>query len=283
MSKKINNCRNCKSKNLEKLFSLGKIRFTGKFPNKKQRIPFGDLTLIMCEDCKLVQLSKDFDLKYLYNKEYGYRTGINKTMTKHVESVAKILTKISKIKKNENVLDIASNDGTLLNFYDKKIIKWGIDPISNKFKKKYSLIDYRINNFFNKKSILKINKNIKFKIITALSVFYDLKDPNIFLDGIKNLLHKDGIFYLEFQDLLKIIKNNMFDTICHEHLEYYSVTFINNLLKKHNLRIFDHNYNKINGGSSSYFICHETSFFKTKKKKINKILIEEKKIKLTEK
>ena len=124
MSKKINNCRNCKSKNLEKLFSLGKIRFTGKFPNKKQRIPFGDLTLIMCEDCKLVQLSKDFDLKYLYNKEYGYRTGINKTMTKHVESVAKILTKISKIKKNENVLDIASNDGTLLNFYDKKKFKF---------------------------------------------------------------------------------------------------------------------------------------------------------------
>ena len=160
MSKKINNCRNCKSKNLEKLFSLGKIRSTGKFPNKKQRIPFGDLTLIMCEDCKLVQLSKDFDLKYLYNKEYGYRTGINKTMTKHVESVAKILTKISKIKKNENVLDIASNDGTLLNFYDKKIIKWGIDPIS-KFKK-YSLIDYRINNFFQqKKSKILTKKNLK--------------------------------------------------------------------------------------------------------------------------
>ena len=180
MSKKISKCRNCKSKNLEKLFSLGKIRFTGKFPNKKQSIPYGDLTLIICNDCKLVQLSKNFDLKYLYNKEYGYRTGVNKTMTKHVESVVKILRKITKIKKNENVLDIASNDGTLLNFYDKKIIKWGIDPILNKFKKNYSQINYPINNFFNKKSILKINKNIKFKIITALSVFYDLKDPNIF-------------------------------------------------------------------------------------------------------
>ena len=114
-------------------------------------------------------------------------------------------------------------------------------------------------------------------MISALSVFYDLENPNIFLNGIKKILSKNGIFYLEFQDLMMILKKNMFDTICHEHLEYYSVSFINKLLKKHDLRIFDHNYNDINGGSSAYFICHKYSKYKTNEKKINKILNEEKK------
>ena len=76
---------------------------------------------------------------------------------------------------------------------------------------------------------------------------------------------------------MMIIKHNMFDTICHEHLEYYSVTFINKLLKKHNLRIFDHSYNDINGGSSAYLICHNNASYKTNKNKINKILLNEKK------
>ena len=283
MSKKINKCRNCQSNQLDNLFTLGKIRFTGKFPKKNQSIPFGELSLVMCKKCKLVQLSKNFDLKYLYNKDYGYRTGVNKTMTKHVYNVVKILQKKTKIKKSENVLDIASNDGTLLNFYNNKITRWGIDPILNKFKKNYKNIDYKINDFFNYKSIFKKNKDIKFKLITALSVFYDLKNPNTFLHGIKKLLDKNGVFYLEFQDLLKIVKNNMFDTICHEHLEYYSVTFMNDILKKHDLRIFDHSYNEINGGSSSYFICHKDSIFKTNEKKIKKILLNEKKNKIHEK
>ncbi|MBD1161452.1 methyltransferase domain-containing protein [Pelagibacterales bacterium SAG-MED15] len=277
MSKKIEKCRNCKSKNLINLFSLGKLRFTGKFPSKKQNVPFGEITLVMCNKCKLVQLNKNFSLKYLYNKDYGYRTGVNRTMTKHVHDVVKNLQKKVKIKKNDNVLDIASNDGTLLSFYNKKTISWGIDPILNKYKKNYNKIDYGVNDFFNLKSINRINKKVKFKIITALAVFYDLEDPNIFLNAINKLLDKNGIFYLEFQDLLKIIKNNMFDTICHEHLEYYSVTFINNILRKHNLRLFDHKYNEINGGSSSYFICHKDSVYKTNKIKINKILQNESK------
>ena len=91
MSKKIEKCRNCKSKNLINLFSLGKLRFTGKFPSKKQNVPFGEITLVMCNKCKLVQLNKNFSLKYLYNKDYGYRTGVNRTMTKHVHDVVKNL------------------------------------------------------------------------------------------------------------------------------------------------------------------------------------------------
>ncbi len=277
MSLHIKNCRNCKSRKIVNLFTLGKIRFTGKFPKFKEKIPHGELNLTMCKVCKLVQLKDIFNMSYLYNKDYGYRTGINATMSEHVKSVVKKISKISKLKNGDNVLDIASNDGTLLKNYNNKVITWGIDPILIKFSKEYKKINYKISNFFNYKLVLKKNIKVKFKIITALSVFYDLKNPNTFLNGIKKLLHYNGIFYLEFQDLMMIIKHNMFDTICHEHLEYYSVTFINKLLKEHDLRIFDHSYNDINGGSSAYLICHNTARYKTKKNKINQILLKEKK------
>ncbi len=273
----IKKCRNCNSKSIKELFSLGKIKLTGKFPRRNEKIPFGNLTLVMCASCKLVQLKEIFNMKYLYNQNYGYRTGINFTMRNHVKKVVEKLTNIVELSTNDKVLDIASNDATLLNFYSNKVIKYGVDPILNKYKKEYKSIDYKFPNFFDYKIFLKKNSKPKFKIITALSVFYDLKNPNIFLDGVKKILHEDGVFYLEFQDLMLILKKNMFDTICHEHLEYYSVTFINKILKKHNLKIFDHFYNAINGGSSSYLICHKHSKFKVKKSKINKILHEEKK------
>ena len=278
MTKHIKKCRNCSNKSFINLFSLGKLKFTGKFPQHKEKIPYGNLTLVMCKSCKLVQLDEIFNMKYLYNKDYGYRTGINTTMSNHVKHVVIKLSQSAKLKKNDNVLDIASNDGTLLNNYNKKIITWGIDPVLKIFKNEYKKINYKISNFFEYKSILKINKKVKFKAITALSVFYDLENPNLFLNGIKKILHQDGIFYLEFQDLMLILKNNMFDTICHEHLEYYSVTFMNKILKKHNLKIFDHFYNDINGGSSTYFICHDNAKYKTNKNKLNVILKNEKKI-----
>ena len=167
----------------------------------------------------------------------------------------------------------------LLSYYKKNINTFGIDPLVNKYRKDYKNINYKVSDFFSYKNICKVNKNIKFKAITALSVFYDIKNPKIFLKDIKKVLHSDGIFNLEFADLKLILKNNMFDTICHEHLEYYSVTVINNLLKKVGLRIFDHYYNDTNGGSSSYYICHKNATFQTSKK-IPKVLIDEERFKI---
>ena len=124
---KIKNCRICKKSNLKKLFSLGNLCFTGKFPSKNQKIEKKQVTLIICKNCNLVQLGHSFDLKYLYGPDYGYRTGINKTMLNHVHKVVKDLSKKTKIKKNDFVLDIASNDASLLNFYNAKIKTFGID------------------------------------------------------------------------------------------------------------------------------------------------------------
>ncbi len=281
---KIKKCRICNSKIFFDLFSLGKLSFTGKFPkNLKDRIPKDFISLIMCKKCRLVQLDRNFNPNYLYSQDYGYRTGINSTMTKHVHYVANEAVKLSKLKKNEYVLDIASNDGTLLNSYDKKFITVGIDPLINKYKKYYKNVNHKVSNFFSF-NILKKNKlNFKYKVISALSMFYDLKNPNLFVSDVKKILHKDGVFILEHADLLSLFKYTLFDTICHEHLEYYSSKIIIDLMKKHNLRVFDIKNNDINGGSSRYFICHRNAKFKMNKKKIIKILRQEKKLKLEDK
>ena len=278
---KITSCRNCKSKYFSKLFTLGKMCFTGKFPkNLTTNIPKVVISLIMCKSCKLVQLDRNFNPKYLYDTNYGYRTGINATMTQHVKGVVKESIKIVKLKKKDSVLDIASNDGTLLNFYKKNIFRVGIDPLIKKYKNQYKNINFGIQDFFSYKAIQKKKINKKFKIITALSMFYDLPNPNRFLRDVKKVLDKEGIFVLEHADLLSIIKNCQFDTICHEHLEYYSTKVIIELMNNNELRVFNLKANTINGGSMRYYICHKDSKYKNNNKKINKILREEMKSKL---
>ena len=260
------------------------MSFTGKFPrNKRTNIKKTELGLVICSNCSLVQLNRNYNLKYLYNPDYGYRTGINKTMTNHMNNIKKMLSRKSKLISGDHVLDIASNDATLLNFYNKNIVKVGIDPLVNKYIKYYKKIDYKISDFFSSSKILKKKIKNKFKIITALSVFYDAKDPNQFLKDVNKLLSEDGIFLLEHADLLSIMKLKMFDTICHEHLYYYSTKVIIDIVLKHNLRVFDLKRNNINGGSTQYFICKKNSKYKTNYKAINKILNEERKFKLENK
>ncbi len=280
---KIKKCRICGSKRLQKLFSLGKLSFTGKFSSSiKKNIKKDFINLVMCNTCSLVQLDRNFNSNFLYGKDYGYRTGINFTMTNHVKNVVKQASKFVNLKKKDAVLDIASNDGTLLNFYKNNVITVGIDPILSKYKNNYKNINYKIPSFFNSNSVKKAKVN-KYKIITALSVFYDLKNPNEFIKIIKKILHKDGVFVLEHADLMLILKNNLFDTICHEHLEYYSTKTINYILSKYKLKIFKHSYNDINGGSSQYYIVHKESFKNSNTNKINKIIENEKKYGLNQK
>ncbi len=272
---KIKNCRNCKNTELFDLFSLGKISFTGRFSNTiRQNVPKAYLNVLMCKKCKLVQLDRNFDLNYLYGKNYGYRTGINKTMTDHVKKIVSKCSALVKLKSKQYVLDIGSNDATLLNFYANDIIKVGVDPLVNKYKKFYKKINYKISNFFKIKDIEKIKIKKKFKIISALSVFYDLRDPNKFIREIKKILDDKGVFVLEHVDLYYIIKNNIFDTICHEHLIFYSSKIIIEMMKNNGLKVFNHEYNEINGGSSRYYICHSKTNFKVSKN-IKKVLLRE--------
>ena len=135
----MKNCRSCKSSKLVNLFSLGNMSFTGKFPKSKEtNIKKTKLSLVICSKCSLVQLDRNYNLKYLYNPDYGYRTGINKTMTQHMISIKKVLSRKSNLSSGDLVLDIASNDATLLNCYNKNTIKVGVDPLVNKYLRYYS-------------------------------------------------------------------------------------------------------------------------------------------------
>jgi hypothetical protein len=200
-------------------------------------------------------------------------------MTDHVASVVKNLQKRNKLNSKDYVMDIASNDATLLNFYPKKINKVGIDPTAKKYKKYYKNINYCFPNFFSSKIIKSKLPNIKFKLITVLSMFYDLEKPNLFLKEVKELLHENGILLIEHADLLSILKKNIFDTFCHEHLEYYSSKVMIKMIEKNGMRVFDHKFNDINGGSSQYFICHKNAPHK-EAKSVKNVLKMEKKYKL---
>lgn len=277
---KIKKCRNCESKKIKKLFTLGNLSYSGFFPaHQSVKVEKKNLTLVKCSICHLVQLDEKFNPKKLYNNNYGYRTGINSTMTNHVKNIVRQCIKITRLKKNDYVLDIASNDGTLLNFYPNNIIKFGCDPLVNKYKKFYNNIQYKVSDFFTYNNIRKkLNNSNKFKIITSIAVFYDLEKPNQFLKDVSKLLSEDGIFLLELADLYQIVKNTMFDTICHEHIEYYSCEVIKNMVEKNQMRIVDLEYNDSNGGSARFFICHKTSKYKSNNKKIKKFINNETKL-----
>ena len=140
-----------------------------------------------------------------------------------------------------------------------KCITVGFDPIIKRLKKNYKNINFKIDKFFNFKNFKKFKIN-NAKFITAIAMFYDLKKPNNFLCEIKKVLNKDGIFILEQSDLRLMLKQNSFDTICHEHLEYYSIKIIIEMSEKNGLKVFDHEYNESNGGSSRFYICHKENY-----------------------
>ena len=276
----LKKCRNCKSKKISNVFTLGKQSYTGKFPEHlNQIVKKGEISLVICNKCNLVQLGNHFDLKYLYGPSYGYRTGINQTMTNHVQQITRYLKNKVKLSKGESVLDIASNDGTLLNFYDKNIIKFGIDPLVKKYLSNYKKINHKISSFFNYNKVTKKYKK-KFKIITALSVFYDLENPNLFLQGIEKLLDSKGIALIEIADLYSILKKKMFDTICHEHLEYYSTEVLINMFKKNRLKLIDIKENDINGSSKQFYLAKINSSLRVNLKKINNVIKKEKNLKM---
>ena len=280
---KIKKCRICCSGNLQEIVDLKKQYIQGSFIKKNNPKPYLKkipLLLVLCKNCSLVQLSHTVSKEILY-KNYWYESGINYTMRNHLQKLTVTCANLLKNKNETRVLDIGCNDGTLLNYYPKKFKKYGIDP--SQIVKKINTKDIKvINDFFpsKKKNIL---YNLKFDLITSIAMFYDLQNPNIFVKKVKAHLKKNGIWIFELSYLLDMLKLNSFDTICHEHLEYYSIHSLNYLMKKHGLKIFDVSKNTINGGSIRCFVTHKDNsiYDEVKKtKKLDNLIINEKKIKI---
>lgn len=282
---KIKSCRICKSKKIIKIVDLKKQYIQGSFIKKNHPKPFIEkipLELLLCKKCSLVQTSYTVNKNLLYSN-YWYSSGINLTMKNHLKDLAGEIQKLF-IKNNTKIeiLDIGCNDGTLLKNFNNKFKKYGIDP--SQIAKKINNKNIKIfNDFFPPKKKELENMNIKFNVITSIAMFYDIDDPNAFVKKIKYYLSGDGVWVFELSYLIDMIKLNSFDTICHEHLEYYSLTSINYLLKKNKLKLFKVSQNSINGGSIRCYVTHQDnnlySNFKNLKK-INKLLKNEKKLKV---
>lgn len=257
--KKVN-CRSCNSTKLKKVITLGNF-FLSSFASDDTKLKSHPLSLILCTKCFLLQLQHTVPSSILYTDNYGYKSGINNTMRKELKEITqKALKKITH-KKNLTCVDIGANDGTLLKNYPKNVLKIGVEPISKLARECKENADIVINDFFSHKAYRKLAGNRKATIITAISCFYDIDNPNQFLADVTKILDKNGIFVIQQNYLKSMLEFNAFDNIVHEHLEYYSMHSLNNLLTKHGLEIFDVETNDVNGGSFRTYIA-----FKDKRK-----------------
>jgi len=251
----IRNCRSCKSKKLIEILSLGE-QFLSDFSDKNVKPEKSSLDLVLCRACNLLQLKNTVSPTLLYTERYGYRSGINNTMKEELQKI--VVATQKKITKRRKIIaiDIGANDGTLLSFYPKSVFRVAFEPI-RKFANECKMhADVVINDFFNfKPYALKLKK--KADIITAISCFYDIENPNSFVKDIKKILRKDGIFVVQQNYLVGMLMNNAFDNIVHEHLEYYSLLSLENLLSRHGLEIFHVEESAINGGSFITFISRK--------------------------
>ena len=259
-------CRICGSKNLTSILNLGDQYFANYSPKSNDVVPFEEkipLELVRCDksidpkSCGLVQLRHTTPPNLMYDR-YFYRSGINQTMTNNLNEIAK--QAISKIKLNPNdiVIDIGCNDGTLLqNYKELPIRSIGFDPAKNMVQFSQQTGATIITEFFSAEEFIKNYGSEKAKIITSIAMFYDLEDPNKFVDDISKILHPDGIWILELSYLPLMLSQNAFDTIVHEHLEYYHLDALEFLLSKFNLKVVDIQLNDINGGSFRVIVQHK--------------------------
>lgn len=267
--KKIKKCRISNDKKLVKIGKLGNFSLTGTFNKKKNNLDKKTpIELVFSNKSKLLQLAHNYDERKLFGTNYGYRSSLNKSMVSHLKEKKDLLIKTAKPKKNDSILDIGSNDGTLLNLFSNQFKKYGVDPTAKKFIKYYQK-DIKIIPKIFKKGIF--NKSKKFKIITSVAMFYDLRDPLNFCKQVESNLEKDGIFHVEVAYLPDILKLFSFDTFCQEHLTYFSFISFDYLINQTNLKIIDYRRNKINGGSINFDIAFKTSKYKSKIKKLHKL------------
>ena len=266
----IKKCRSCSSKQLTKIFNLGHQCFGGIFPlSKKQNVPTGPLQLIKCKNCQLIQLKHNFNRRKMFGLNYGYKSGINKSMRDHLKNVVRNTSKFISLKKNDAVVDIGSNDGTLLNYFKKGEQKlYGIDPtINKKFRKFYNKNIHCISRLFDTIAVETLQKEIKkAKIVFSIAMFYDFLNPVKFAQNIKKIIGNEGIWVSEQSYYPFMLKNNSFDTICHEHLEYYTIKTIRYIFEKVGLKIVDIKFNDVNGGSFRVIVSSKNSEFKEFKK-----------------
>lgn len=253
------------------MLALGTQALTGVFPkSKSESVTAGPLELVWCPDSGLLQLQHSYDLSEMYGDNYGYRSGLNQSMVAHLSRKATYLESKCSVKDGDLAIDIGSNDGTLLNSYSTNGLKRvGIDPTGLKFRQHYKDGVELIPDFFSAGLFKSRYPGKLAKIVTSVSMFYDLEDPSSFVSDVRDVLDKEGIWHFEQSYMPAMLRTNSYDTVCHEHLEYYSLGVVNRLLESNGLKVLDVQMNGINGGSFAVTAAHRES-----KQAVNKPVID---------
>lgn len=264
----LKKCKVCGSEDLTKVLTLNEQYLSPTFVATNKDNPLAKikspLTLVLCDksknenNCGLLQLKEITDADLLY-KDYFYRTATNDTMRRDLKELVDQVISIVKPVVQDIIVDIGSNDCTMLNFYDDKFNLVGFEPAQNiKFIDNGKNIKV-INNYFNSKNFKENFPAKNAKIITSCAMFYDLEDPLKFVMDIEDILDEDGVWCCQISYLDSMIRFNNFYDICHEHLSYYSLESFEYLIDKFNLKLFYAETNSVNGGSVRLYICKKNS------------------------
>lgn len=263
-------CRICGSSALTKVIDLGEQYLQGSFIKPgKEMPPLRKISteLVRCNPmldekaCGLLQTVTSVPPEILYSA-YWYRSGTNQTMRDHLKGIAADAMGMVG-DDHSRVLDIGCNDGTLLNNYPSTFEKFGVDPsdVAQEIEDGVTVVQ----DIFPSKELNAILDGKKLDIITSIAMFYDLEDPSAFVSSIKSSLDPEGIWIFEMSYMPTMLEMNSYDTICHEHLEYYSFAVIENMLARNEMKIVKVSFNDINGGSIRCYATHDKNFkYKTK-------------------
>lgn len=252
--KAIKECRACNSKNLQEFLDLGK-QYLSDFREDDSKPPKYPLVAVFCEDCKLVQLKHTTPQSEMYHDRYGFKSGISQSIKNDLSD--NVTHAFQYVNDPKTWLDIASNDGTLLSFVPKDIYRVGVDPVEFLCKEAWEHADLIINDYFGELNLPDIEA---FDVITSISCFYDMPDPNKFVSDVAKVLAPKGIWVIQQNYLLTTMELSAVDNFCHEHLEYYTLLSLENLLDKHGLEVNEVLLSGVNGGSIRTIVSHKGAF-----------------------
>jgi len=248
--KKLERCRIGGGDNLISVLNLGRQTLTGVFPRSTdETLTSGPLELVWCPESGLLQLGHSYASSEMYGENYGYRSGLNQSMVDHLTRKIQILERVVDLKPGDTVLDIGSNDCTSLKAYSTSAIhRIGVDPTGAKFKSFYPEDVKLTEDFFSAAAFRKCS-SAKAKIVTSVAMFYDLDDPISFAREVESIMAPDGIWHFEQSYMPSMLRLGSYDTICHEHLEFYSLAAVKRILDAADLQMIDVIMNSVNGGS----------------------------------
>lgn len=257
--RRLERCRLSGSENLIPVLHLGQQELTGVFPRPGEEVTKGPLELVWCPDSGLLQLGHSFDPGEMYGENYGYRSGLNASMVRHLTQKIHNLERLADLKPGDTVLDIGSNDCTSLKAYTTAgLNRIGIDPTGAKFREYYPDDVKLVPDFFSAANFRKLSDK-QATIVTSIAMFYDLDDPIAFTRDVASVLAPDGLWHFEQSYMPAMLRTTSYDTICHEHLEYYSLDAVRKILDAADLKVVDVQMNAINGGSFAVTAARKTS------------------------